>query len=513
MKHLYALCLFLSVAFWGCSNQDTAGGNSTETENAIAFLVKDAKGISLGQVAYKVLPSEFRADTLQRLSAKDYLYSGESDSMGNIFLENHQAGDFIIEIQKDSLLSAFAYDIQNSEERLESDIANEIILQKPGRVTGHVTLPKDVSHAWVFIEGTDRVVKTDSTGRFFMENVPSGENLEFQALTSGTMQHLGSLASRVRPGDTTIVNVTTIDSQTVMELKLKDYISFWMRPLQSPMVLTLRLDSSDLDFAQVKNNGRNLILTEDEISSVTPMQVTYWDSTNGRGILQVRVSTLADTSKVLKLIEVENNPSQVSTDVWEDISDSLYYALNTLTLGTFEYDTRQNALPSPVPVNFWYQSASENGTINPAKDDILAYPIEQADSGRPGRAAHFSYTGNDPEYAVIGTTLSNGTRSLAQLDSLEIWIRGDGDYSIALEDLSDSASVGIKALYKGTCTSNWSRIAIRPQDFLPADSTFGNYGWDFVKYRISTFSVFARNGHDIWIDDIRLYGVNRDDLK
>ncbi|SHL04680.1 hypothetical protein [Fibrobacter sp. UWEL] len=510
MKYIYALCFTLPLVFWGCGNTDTAGGNSTETENAIAFQVRDSKGAVLGNVAYKVLSSEFRADTLQRLSDKDYLYYGQSDSKGNIVLEKHQAGNFLIEFQKDSLLSAFAYSVQDSTER-----SDEIILQKSGRVTGHVNLPEGDSFAWVFVNGTDRIVKTDSTGRFFMENVPSGAYLDFGAASSVEMDDLGSISSLIKPDEVTFVNVSGSDSIpepiTVMELSLKDYISDWMRPLQSPMALTVRLDSSNLDFAQIKNGGKNLVL-QNQKDQIVPMKVTYWDSTNARGILQVRISELSDTAGYYSLVEL-NDAAETSVDVWEGASDSLYKALNTLVLGTFEYDTRQNGLPSPIPVNFWYQSASEGGTISPAADDPIAYPIEQADSGRAGRAAHFSYTAIDPEYAVFGTTLSNGERSLAQLDSLELWIRGDGDFYVALEDLKDSTSEGAKALHKGACTSGWSRIAIRPQDFSPADSIFGNYGWDYVKYKVTTFSVFARNGHDIWIDDIRMYGVNRDDLK
>lgn len=513
MRHIFTLCLLLFFAFWGCTNNNSAGGNSTETENAIAFLVMDSNGAAMGKVTYKVLPSNFRADTLQRLSEKDYLYSGESDAKGNIFLENHEPGAYVIEVQKDSLLSALAYNVQDSTEHSEKDVSNQIVLQKSGRVTGRVSLPEGDSYAWIFVNGTDRAVKTDSVGRFFIENVPSSKHLEFEAATAGKMEYLGSITSRVHPDDTTFIDVSTTDIKiNVTELKLMDYISNWMRPLQSPTALTVRLDSSNLDFSQVKNNGKNLVLMDNDDGQPVPMQVTYWDSANARGILQVRISDLADTSRYCSLIE-QSVPAEDTIDVWEDVSDSLYKALNTLLLGSFEYDTRQNALPSPVPVNFWYQSASENGTINPAKDDPFAYPYVAADSGRAGRAAHFSYTGNDPEYAVVGTTLSNGTRSLAQLDSLELWLRGDGDFSIALEDLSDTTFDGIKALYKGSCTSSWSRIVVRPQDFLPADSIFGNYGWDYVKYRITSFSIFARNGHDIWIDDIRLYGVNRDDLK
>ena len=90
-------------------------------------------------------------------------------------------------------------------------------------------------------------------------------------------------------------------------------------------------------------------------------------------------------------------------------------------------------------------------------------------------------------------------------------IRGDGEYSIALENLVDSDDW--KAVYNGVNTSSWSRVVIRPQDFAPADSAGGNYGWNFIKHQISTLTIFAQKGSGIWLDDIRIYGINRDDLK
>ena len=39
------------------------------------------------------------------------------------------------------------------------------------------------------------------------------------------------------------------------------------------------------------------------------------------------------------------------------------------------------------------------------------------------------------------------------------------------------------------------------------------HGWEFVRNRITNFTVFSYNGTETWIDAVRIYGINRDDLR
>lgn len=504
MMMLRTFFLMVLLVLWGCSNDKTAGGNSTETENAIAFRVNDSHGKPLAKVAYKVLPAEFVADTAQRLDSLDYAYSGVSDSTGAILIENHKPGDFIIELAKDSLLSVLRYSVDDLSQESVHSAETKVKLQKPGRIDGWVELPEGVDFAWVFFHGLDRAFRTDSTGRFVVDNVPSG-NLTMLAALPGSLEVLKELPIEVEPEET-----LDLDFKHSKMVRVTDLISEWMRPLSTPTVLTLRLDSSDLDFSELNGDGSDLRLL-DAAGERLPLRIAYWDSAYGMGVLQVRINDLADTLGEWTLKWGVHSTLSKTDDVWSGLPDSLVLALNSVLVADFENNSSRTALPSPIPENSWYKSASEKGSISPAKEEPFTDALQPADSGRTGTAAHFEYSAKDPDYALIGTKLSSGKRNLARMDSLELWIRGDGDYIVALENREDFEDG--KARFKGTCTANWSRVVIRPQDFLPADTTGDDLGWDAIKYGVTTFTIFARDGQNIWLDDIRIYGINVDDLK
>ena len=65
MKYLRIILLLALLALLGCSNDKTAGGNSTETENAIALQVVDAQGRQIAHAAYRILPLSYVGDTIQ----------------------------------------------------------------------------------------------------------------------------------------------------------------------------------------------------------------------------------------------------------------------------------------------------------------------------------------------------------------------------------------------------------------------------------------------------------------
>lgn len=496
--------LIALLVLWGCSNDKTAGGNSTETENAIAFRVNDSRGKPLAKVAYRVLPAEFVADTAQRLDSLGYAYLGVSDSTGTIRIENHEPGDFIIEFAKDSLLSVLRYSMDDSSKESVRSAETEVILQKSGSIDGWVELPEGSDFAWVFFYGLDRAIKTDSTGRFVVDDVPSG-NLTILAALPGTLEVLKELSIEVEPE-----KILDLDLKHSKMVRVADLISEWMRPLSAPTVLTLRLDSLDMDFSELNGDGSDMRLL-DAAGEGVPLHIAYWDSAYGMGVLQVRIDDLADTLEEWILKWGTHSASPKTDDVWSGLPDSLVLALNSVLVADFENNSSRTALPSPIPDSYWYKSASEKGVISPAKDEPFTDALQPADSGRAGIAAHFEYSAKDPDYALVGTKLSSGKRNLARMDSLELWIRGDGDYIVALENREDFEDG--KARFKGMCTANWSRVVIRPQDFLPADTTGDDLGWDTIKYGVTTLTIFARDGQDIWLDDIRIYGINVDDLK
>jgi hypothetical protein len=105
-----------------------------------------------------------------------------------------------------------------------------------------------------------------------------------------------------------------------------------------------------------------------------------------------------------------------------------------------------------------------------------------------------------------------GHRSLRSLDSLVFWARGTGVVLPAFDNL-DSGSGG-KAWTRIVLDSTaWTRVRIRPQDLDTADNVAGNVGWLSVRDRVGYLTFLVAGGHDLYLDDIRLYGIDRDDLK
>ena len=504
MKYLHLILLFAFLVLLACGHENTAGGNSTETENAIALRIVDSQGNLMARVSYRVLPLWYVGDTIQRLEEKDYTYSGESDSEGWIRIENHQDGKFLIEVSNDSLSGILQYFVQSNSVQ---NVTQEMTIKKSGVVEGKVELPEKTPFAWILIYGMDRVVRTDSAGRFVIENLPAG-NLTLIAVSDNST--IGQESFEVVSGDTVRLDSIGMPKYS-RAMKGGELVSDWMKPLSPKSVFILRLDSANMNFSELKADGSDLRLLNAS-GEPLPMRVAYWDSANSHGVVQIKIEDWSDTQG--EWIMKWGNPFAKplpEIDVWDGLSDSLVLALNSVQVADFENNSSQTSLPSPIEPMYWYKSASEGASINPTKEGHFADALQPADSGRTGKAAHFEYSAPDSGYALIATNLSSGVRSLAQMDSLELWIRGDGEYSIALENLVDSDDW--KAVYNGVNTSSWSRVVIRPQDFAPADSAGGNYGWNFIKHQISTLTIFARKGSGIWLDDIRIYGINRDDLK
>ena len=108
------------------------------------------------------------------------------------------------------------------------------------------------------------------------------------------------------------------------------------------------------------------------------------------------------------------------------------------------------------------------------------------------------------------------------LDSVEFYVRGKGRYSLAMESLGDSTFNG-KAIYYDTLKVDsaagrndvdaWIRKVVRPSDFIKGDSSWANLGWELVSQKVTTLTIATYGEAEIWIDDIKLYGIKPSDLK
>lgn len=498
-----------------CSEPKTSG-NSTETENAIAFQIFNPNGSPAQGVAYAVRPLWYLSDTTLNGKLSPPLFEGTTNAKGWIHIQNQPYGSFLIQVIRDSLSSVFQYSHSESK---PADDKQKLALQSYGAVKGKVNLPTNSLFAWIQIYGLESVTRTDSTGAFLLPSLPAG-SLHLVAWTPSQASPLGQASFEILANDTLDLGLLPPPSITSEAIKTWKYerslspqtlISDWMRPISIPSVVTLRLDSLNFDFKQAQPDGRDFRIVKAD-GTYIPYDVVRWDTKALRAVLRIRIDSPSDTTETW-LLKWGNNRALMpeAIQVWSGLSDSLALALNSVLVGDFENNSVQNSLPPPIASSSWYMGQSDSGVIRPATRDSFLIALQPADSGRSGTAAHFTYKAVAQEWVLLGTLLGPGPRSLATVDSFVFWHRGKGTFALSVEEAN--SEITHKALYKGTSTASWRRIRVRPSDFMKPDSIGGNYGWEFVKDRVISLAIFGDNGGEFWVDDIRIYGINRDDLR
>ena len=375
----------------GCSDGGHAG-NSTETENAVAFRILE-NDLPASGVLYKVRPQWYLADSSGRETfgvTSEPLYTGISDEEGWVRLVDHGVGDFSIVFRRADSAVVRQYSVgENSQGVADSSVT----LEPAGTLEGYVELPDSSDGVWVFFYGLDVAVKTDSTGRFKVTNLPAGD-LSMLVVDPREDEPMGKVPVTVTPGD------------------------------------TLRLDS-------------------------------------------------------------------------------LKQMLNSVLIYDFETAAPYNSLLDGRTFG-WYLSKTDSATLDEEQEEDPLLGFVDAGGNREGQAYCMKYSLTlYPQYVLMGTRIASAPSDLSQLDSLELWLRGDGFYHVVLESLDDS--VNYKALYIGMGTAEWNRVAITPEMFVE-DTAFSYHGWEATRTHITHLSIFAFNGTELCVDDVRLYGVKQKDL-
>lgn len=499
-----------------CSKNESAG-NSIETENTVAIYVSQPNGKPASSMRVEIRPIWFTADTIHATDTSQVIRNMQTDKNGMVNCDGLPPGTYIIHAVGDSLGSIAEFD------HLDTNTGSEIarLTASPlGSIKGSVSLPSGISSAWIQIYGIDHKVKTDSKGQFTLRRLPSGA-YRIRAIAFSSLSVLGEDVVQIRSNYTSNTGVLSIPSigaedpatwQYSRTINADSLISDWMRPVADISVVTLKLDSTNFDFSEAMEDGRDLRIFDDNGMPLI-FQRVLWSNEEKRAVVRIRI----EASKLDEASQIElrwGHPGAIDPDftgLWSGMSDSLKNELYTILIDDFEHNSGQTAIPSPVPSTYWYLIPSDTSIV--IDSSILAdftNALEPAGGDRVGTAAHISYTATSTMWFVLGTALGPGPRNLETLDSVEFWVKGTGSYSIAIENLLEA---GGKAIINDTLYPEWTRKCILPIDFIPADNIGGNVGWDNVKDSLTNLTLFSGKGSDFWVDDIRLYGVNRDDLK
>ena len=494
-----------------CGLGNDSAGNTTEIENAIAIRVFN-EGTPAANVRYQVLPSWYVADTAET-SSVNYTYQGTTDTNGWVRIDRHQNGSYIINFTKGDSSIVLQYTLNNLNHEYTLDSAS---LEAVGAVKGLVDLPDSANYAWVAIQGTNEIVKTDSLGQFVIRKAPCG-NLTVSAWDAQDMGAIGQTSATVTTNDTIDLGLIENPNKVIPENSIRfmpsELISDWMRPLSFPTVLVLRLTEDNFDFSKAAKDGSDIRLY-DGSGNLLPFEIDGWDTTINSATLNIRVESAADTVRPWMLSWGDKNVEKLKdVNVWKGLSDSLVNALNSVTILNFESGTKYNALPAPLNNKFdWYVQPHDSATV---KNDLAKTPtngIEKADSSIFGKnVLHVQYQANKlGRYVVIGTRIADHQHDLSKLDSVEVWIKGDGDFEIVLETIVES-DTNYKTSYKESVNKEWTRVVVTPEDFGAPDNK-SYHGWDVTRNKITRFTIFVYNGSDVWIDNVKMYGINLDDL-
>lgn len=301
----------------------------------------------------------------------------------------------------------------------------------------------------------------------------------------------------------TVETENTVAARTI---SVDSLLSPWSRPFSIPTVATLRLDSSNIPFGKMSSSGLDLSVERVD-GEPLPFRVVVWDKRAFLGRIQVHLdpSLQRKDSKFKLRWGLKDSIRSDSQAVWSGISESQRFLLNSVLVDDFE----DSSLKSPLPnTGWWYSSNTDSATVSSPR-------LVDALRNRMGRALQITYSAppSPSQYALLGLVLTAAPRSLRTLDSMVFWARGTGRVSIAFDRFQPNISK--KAWLTKALDSNWTRICIQPHQLDPA-APLGedeNVGWEGVRDSVTNLSFFLRGGTSFWIDDIRLYGVNRDDLQ
>lgn len=519
MKTLFKIFPVIPLIFFGaCTNSDMAGG-TTETENAIAqeeaayVSIQVYNGKKPAKASYRVLPSWFVTDSTGSVSDDDFVYVGKTDSLGNIRIDNHQEGSYTIQIEQGDSALVYQYTLNG---RTKNFSISNASLKKKGAVKGWLSLPEKAKYAWVNIEGIGRVAKTDSLGFFVMESLPVGK-VSLKSWSNDNVECIAEANAFIPAGDTLHIGHMLAPNKSglvqTLEINPVDLVSDWMRPLSVPFVLTLRLDSTNFDFSKARKDGSDLQLFASNGSTI-PMVIDSWETDIKSAVINIRLEDLADTADTwtLEWGDPDVTAPEKKTNVWKGISDSLWYELNSIEIFNFESGGSRSDLPSPLKRDSWYAQLHKTDTLTDSVTTsyISTAAIIEANNWL-GKVFHIEYKVDYPDIVVFGTRLTRHPHDWSRMDSLVVWMKTDGDFEIILESLDEDLNYKASYKGKGKGLTDWTRYVIKPEDFTYKIRDY--HGWEFVRNKITNFTVFTYNSTELWLDNVRAYGVNRDDLK
>ena len=195
-------------------------------------------------------------------------------------------------------------------------------------------------------------------------------------------------------------------------------------------------------------------------------------------------------------------------------SSSSEEILNYLSVIDFENGLKSNIVFAGDSSELYLKPTDTTSVVMSPGEYEAELSIVEAGAGREGHAMHWTTSAKTGQWSFMGLWMCSSTNpcDFSVVDSIVYYVRGTGSYSFNLEAIIEGATG--KAVFLDTLqgADEWERVVIKASDFMEGDSTYGNMGWDFVSKQVTNIAVPAYFDTEIWIDDIKFYGVTKEDL-
>jgi len=287
-----------------------------------------------------------------------------------------------------------------------------------------------------------------------------------------------------------------------------------------PYPLLLRLDRRNLDFSKSWKDGSDFRAQRPD-STALPYQIREWDSASGHASVWVRLDRFRRGSGQAIRVHLGKDSTANRSNVpatWSGVSDSVRLKVASILVDNFERGTTMSLLPCACDT--WYARTSI--TSNPSSTAKLLLPAPgasfatalQATGTSHGKALHLNYANavwTNQDWVLAGIRLGTVFQRMAGLDSITFLMRGNGNMHLALENGADTTWFS-KAWLTLKVDTGWTRHVVKPSQFDPASVAAKTNGWMAVRDSITLLSFFAHDGSDLWIDDIRFWGMSPKEL-
>lgn len=511
MKKL--LPLLFALLLFSCSSDDKllAGASTVETENACIINVVDADSVPVANAVAKVRPLWYVQDVDASNENLQVVAEYAADSLGRVVLDSLEMEKGYLEITKDGA-GAFAQIVKADLKKQGLTLQMETL----GSASGKVDLPENAEFAWVQVYGTDKLVKTDSSGAFVLDSLPPA-SYQVRAIVSNDEPAVGEDFVQITADAKNEIGFLSAPSAVDENLEswryfrtipLEATVSDWMLPIADSTVVFVRLDSSNFAFESAMKHGEDVRFTDLNGNRLEFLR-SYWNDSLQNAEFKIRVNGVAEVDSIVMYWGRAAATDASCDSIWKNLPDSLVQNLNSLKVIDFEKQKLETAFAYVGGPREWYfEPQDSNVTTIPTLENVED-GFEKSDE-RGGYVFHWKgISEKKDKWSMIGMRLNQVSSNFEGLDSIAFYAKGSGELGFALEVLDEPTG---KTKYVDSLAAEWRRYSFTPADFAPGDGKYGNMGWDFVKPRVTTVTIWVVANGEMWIDDVVFYGINRDDV-